>query len=85
MIQNNTLFHTTQILIVIRSSRRPLPDNTLHSQERESKPPAGFEPTIPVSGWTQTHPLNRAATGTGKQRVWFGDTETADSNLSLKD
>ena len=28
-------------------------------------PPAGFEPTISAGDWTQTHVLDRAATGTG--------------------
>jgi len=28
--------------------QRPLPDNTQHSQEQASMPPAGFEPTIPL-------------------------------------
>jgi hypothetical protein len=29
--------------------------------------PAGFEPTIPVSERPQTHALDRAATGIGKE------------------
>ena len=32
--------------------------------EQTSMPPAGFEPTIPVSQRLQTHALGRAATGT---------------------
>jgi hypothetical protein len=31
-------------------------------------PPAGFEPTIPESERTQTHALDRAATGIGQWR-----------------
>ena len=32
-------------------------------------PPAGFEPTIPASELPQTHALDRAATGIGKERI----------------
>ena len=35
--------------LVIRSSQRPLPDNTQHSQQTDIHAPAGFEPTIPAS------------------------------------
>jgi hypothetical protein len=31
---------------VINSSQRPLPDNTLHSQQTNIHAPVGFEPTI---------------------------------------
>ena len=48
---------------VISSSQRPLPDNTQHSQET-SMPPAGFEPIISEGERSQTHALDRAATGT---------------------
>ena len=34
-----------------------------------SMPPAGFEPTIPASEWPQTHALDRAATGIGRDRT----------------
>jgi hypothetical protein len=33
-------------------------------------PPAGFEPTIPVSEQPQTHALDRAATGIGGMRIY---------------
>jgi hypothetical protein len=40
-------------------------------KEREtSMTPAGFEPTIPASERPQTHALDRAATGTGKNKVY---------------
>jgi hypothetical protein len=35
-----------------------------------SMPPAGFEPTIPESERPQTHPLDRAVTGIGRDRTW---------------
>ena len=34
-----------------------------------SMPPAGFEPTIPVSGRPQTHAVDRTATGIGRDRT----------------
>ena len=42
---------------------KPLRDNTQHSQEPDILVPAGFEPTIAVSGRPQAHALNRATTG----------------------
>ena len=51
---------------VIGSTRRPLPDSTQHPQETGiHAPPTGFEPAIPVSERSQTHPLDRVATGIG--------------------
>jgi hypothetical protein len=32
-------------------------------------PPEGFEPTIPASERPQTHALDRAATGIGRQKL----------------
>jgi hypothetical protein len=46
--------------------RRPLPDNTQHSQQVDSYAPVGFEHAIPVSKRPQTHALDRAATGIGR-------------------
>ena len=40
---------------------------TAHNRQT-SMPPAGFEPTIPVSERPQTYPLDRAATGIGSGR-----------------
>jgi hypothetical protein len=40
-------------------------DNTQQTQEIESQAPAGFDPTIPASNRTQTHAVERAATGIG--------------------
>jgi len=48
--------------LVISSSRRPLPNNTQHSQQT-SMPPSGFELTISAGGRLQTYALDRAATG----------------------
>ena len=50
--------------LVIRSSQRPLRDNTQHSQET-FMPPEGFEPRISAGEQPQTHALDRAATGIG--------------------
>jgi len=33
-------------------------------------PSAGFEPTISTGEGPQTHALDRAATGTGRQKQW---------------
>jgi hypothetical protein len=43
-------------------------DNTQHSQRQTSLPPGGFEPTIPAREQSQTHALDRAATGIGHPR-----------------
>jgi hypothetical protein len=46
--------------------RRDLYLTTHNTHNRQaSKPPAGFEPTIPVSERPQTHALDRTATGIG--------------------
>jgi hypothetical protein len=50
---------------VISSSQRPLPDNTQHSQETNSTPSVGIEPTIPASEQVLTHLLDHAVTGIG--------------------
>ena len=48
----------------ISPTKRPLPDNTQQSQDRQtSMPPAGFEPTNPASEQPQTYALDRAAVG----------------------
>jgi len=52
----------------ISSSRRPLPDNTQHSQQT-SMPPVGFKPTISAGEQSQTYALDRVATGTGSAQV----------------
>ena len=47
--------------------RRDLYLTTHNTQKRQaSMPPAGFEPTIPASEHSQTHALDRAATGIGE-------------------
>jgi hypothetical protein len=43
------------------SSQRPLPDNTQHSQQRDTMPPLGFEPAISTGKRPQTYALDRAA------------------------
>ena len=50
---------------VINSSRRPLPVNTQHSQQRDIHTPVGLEPTISAGDRPQIHTLDHAATGTG--------------------
>jgi hypothetical protein len=40
-------------------------DSTHHLQETDLHPPVRFEPAIPASEWSQTHPSDRGATGIG--------------------
>jgi len=55
---------------VISSSRRPLPDNTHNTQNRQtSRPLVVFEPTISAGERPQNYVLNRAATGTGGEEL----------------
>jgi len=49
-------------------TRRPLPDNTQHSQQT-SMPEAGFELAIPASERPQTHALDREATRIGSESI----------------
>ena len=49
---------------VIISTKRPLPDNSQHSQRQFSTPLVEFEPTILLSELPQTHALDRVATET---------------------
>jgi len=51
---------------VISLPRRPLPNNTQHSQQT-SIPPGGFELTISAGGRPQTYTLDLAATRIGRQ------------------
>ena len=41
-------------------------------------PPVGFEPTIPASGWQQTHALDRLATGFGSSCCYLNNKFTRD-------
>jgi hypothetical protein len=50
---------------VTSPKKRPLLDNTQHSQETDIHAPAGFEPAIPATEWLQTHAIDRAAIGIG--------------------
>ena len=53
--------------------RRDLYLTTHNAHNRQtSMPPVGFEPTVPANERTQTHALDRAATGTGKWRIVNG-------------
>ena len=53
----------------ISPTRKPLPDYKQHLKERQtSMALPGFEPGIPASERPHTHPLDRAATGTGYNR-----------------
>jgi len=65
--------HTQDTLLsvglLISPSQRPLPDNTKHSQEADSLPSVGIEPTIPASERLQTDALDRGATGIN---IWLG-------------
>ena len=50
--------------------RRDLYLTTHNTHNRQtSMPPVGFQPTISAGEWLQTYALDRAATGTGKERT----------------
>jgi hypothetical protein len=51
---------------VISPTERPLPDKKQHLQETDNHAPTGIEPTVPVSDWPQTRPVDSAATGIGQ-------------------
>jgi hypothetical protein len=55
----------------INPSQRPLPDNTLHSQQTDIHASVGFEPTMSARERQQTCALDRAATGTGKTYAYI--------------
>ena len=55
---------------VISSSKRPLPENTRHSQQI-SMPMLEFEPIISGGERPQTYAFDRAATGTGKINIHY--------------
>ena len=46
---------------------RPLPENTQQSKEKDILGVAQFEPAIPANERPQTHALDRAATGIGRE------------------
>ena len=52
----------------ISPKQKPLPFNTQHSQQT-SMSLAGFKPSIPASERSQTHALDRAATGIGSSQL----------------
>ena len=49
----------------LRDIKRYLNDNANIQKRKTSMPPAGFEPTIPAGERSQTHALDRKATGIG--------------------
>jgi hypothetical protein len=55
---------------VTSSSKRPLCDKAQSLQQTDIHAPVGFERTISVGERPQTYALDRAATGTGKARLW---------------
>jgi hypothetical protein len=58
--------HSVGLLLGEWSARlRDLWQHTALNKRQTSKPPAGFEPTIPTSGRPQTYPLGCAATEIG--------------------
>jgi hypothetical protein len=65
----NTVRHTTICMTPLSewsARHRDLYLTTHNTNKRQtSRPPAGFEPAIPVSERPQTHALDRAATGIG--------------------
>ena len=48
---------------VISLMKRPLPDNTKHSQDRHPCPWWVLNPPIPAGEWPQVHALDHVATG----------------------
>ena len=54
---------------VISPTKRRLPDYTTLNKRQTSMPPVRFKPTIPASERPQTHTLDRAATGTGRNGI----------------
>ena len=70
-----TLRHTTlgrTPLNTWSSRRRDLYLTTHNTYNRQtSTPPAGFEPTIPASERPQTHALDPAATGIGRENIYI--------------
>jgi hypothetical protein len=50
-----------------------LPDNT--HKRQISMPPGAFNSTIPGSKWPQTHSLDRATTGIGRQYALPNDED----------
>ena len=54
---------------MINPSRRPLPDNTQHSQQTNIHDPVGFEPTISAGERPKTYALDHATTGTGNYNI----------------
>jgi hypothetical protein len=68
LIVDSTITHTRKDSSsrVIGPSQRPLPNNK-QSQETIFKHPAGFEPAIPASYGPQTHALDSAAKGIGRE------------------
>ena len=55
---------------MISPLQRPVPDNIHSAYKRQmSTPPTGSELTIPAIERTQTHALDRAATGSGNKLV----------------
>jgi hypothetical protein len=72
-LHDHTLRHTTLGRTPLdegSARRRDLYLTTHNTQKRQtSKPPAGFEPTIPASERPQTHALDCAATGIGSKSL----------------
>jgi hypothetical protein len=70
----HSMAHTRSIGLFWTSDKARLRDHlttgNTHTR-RSSMPPSGFEPTIPASERLQTHALDSAATGTGKQAYYL--------------
>ena len=71
----------------ISSTKRPLPDNTQHSQEKASMPPSEFEPTIPPCERSQSHALRRgsiaARTDTTQQSGQTSEKEVLINHITV--
>ena len=59
---------------LLRIRVRPVADtsNSQHTTQQTSMLPAGFEPAIPAREGTQTHALDRAATGIDQKNITLG-------------
>ena len=81
-----TLRYTTlgrTLLTELSARRRDLHLTTHNTHKRQTyKHPAGFEPTVPASERSQTHALDRAATGIDSLLLAFSYMNTVRSLMS---
>jgi hypothetical protein len=68
----------------ISPTLRPLPDDTQHSKETDTMPPAGFEPEIHARKRPQTNALDRAVTEIGNQKCGANELNSPQSKEFLR-